>query len=226
MVGSNLQYSTLVASSATAGSIAAWLNHQAIAAAAPTIVMEAEAWIYRDLRHWRMLTQTSGNFTANSPGGATPIDYIPLPADYLEDKTLYITGTQYSKMTRKTLEEVWASYGYDGNGFRIVQQPLIYYNDQTNLKFDSPPDQAYPYTLYYYQQPNSLQVTNTNFLTQFYPRLLRVVCCMMAAEFMKDVGQGTYDRMYWTEISGMELAKAQSESDHTQRSMEIGMILV
>lgn len=226
-VGSPLTYTQLIGSSSTDGSIANWLNHASIVNSADTIVAEAEAWIYRDLRHWRMLTSTTGAFTANIGGTTTVVDYIALPGDYLEDKLLYITGIYFSRMVRKTLEEVISLYGYDGNGNRIVQQPYYYYNDQTNLKFDSAPDQAYPYLLYYYQQPASLATVNggVNFLTQFYPRLLRCACCMMAAEFMKDAGQGNYDRTYWMTQASGELAKAQVESDRAQRAQDIGMIL-
>ena len=225
-VGSNLSYSTLIADKSTDGSIARWLNHSSIQGDADNIVAEAEAWIYRDLRHWRMLTQTTGTMTANPGGQPTVTDYIPLPTDYLEDKVFYITGTNYQKMTRKTMEEVIASYGYDGNGYRIVQQPMIFYNDGTNINFDSPPDQAYPYLLNYYQQPASLATSNVNWLTQFYPRLLRCACCMGAAEFMKDVGQGNYDRTYWAQQAAMELQKAQIESDRSVRSQEIGAIII
>lgn len=225
-VGSLINYSTLTGPTSMDGSIAGWLNHAAIQGVSDTIVAEAESWIYRDLRHWRMLTSTTGAMTSNPGGQAIVTDYIPLPADYLEDKVLYITGINYQKMIRKTMEEVIASYGYDGSGFQIVQQPMIFFSDQANLKFDSPPDQAYPYLLYYYQQPAALAFSNTNFLTIFYPRLLRCACCLMAAEFMKDVGQGTYDRTYWTQEAMLELGKAQAESDRSVRSQEIGMILI
>lgn len=224
-VGSTLSYSSLIAPKSTVGSIAGWLNHSLIETNAPTIVFEAEAWIYRGLRHWRMVVQTTGAMTLNSPGGASPVDYIALPEDYLEDRVLYITGTSFQKQTRKTMEEVIAAYGYDGSGYRIVQQPMVYFSDSTNIKFDSPPDQAYPYLLYYYQQPQALATTNVNWLTKFYPRLVRCATCMAAAEFMKDVGQGTYDRTYWAQQAQMELDKAQVESDHSVRSQNIGMIL-
>lgn len=226
-VGSTITYQILIGSKSTDGSIANWLNHDSVTASADTIVAEAEAWIYRDLRHWQMLTSATGTFTANLPGGATPTNFIAIPADYLEDKLLYITGTQFTKMIRKPIEEVISLWNYDGNGFQIPQQPYYYFNDNTNIVFDSPPDQAYPYLLYYYQQPQSLatDANGQNFLTQFYPRLLRSACCLMAAEFMKDAGQGTYDRTYWEQQAAMELAKAQAESDHSVRSQDIGMIL-
>ena len=226
-VGSSINYSTLIASSATDGSIANWLNHSSIANSADTIVAEAESYIYRDLRHWQMITSTTGTMTANPVNVANPVATITLPADYLEDKVLWITGVNAAQLKRKTMEEVIAMWGYDGAGFRIVQQPYFYFSDQDFIQFDSPPDQAYPYLLYYYQQPASLASTagGTNFLTQFYPRLLRCACCMLAAEFMKDAGQGDYDRTYWEQQAGLELAKAQMESDRQQRSQDIGMIL-
>lgn len=224
-VGSSLSYSTLIADKSTDGSLANWLNHSSVQNSAGTIIAEAEAWIYRDLRHWRMVTSVTGAMTLNPGGQASVTDYIPMPADYLEDRVFYITGTNYQKMTRKTIEEVIGNYGYDGNGFRIVQQPMQYFNDSANLLFDSPPDQAYPYLLYYYQQPAALATTNINWVTQFYPRLLRTACCLGAAEFMKDVGQGNYDRTYWAQEAMAELAKAQIESDRSFRSQDIGMIL-
>ena len=225
-VGSSITWTTLTGASTVDGSIAGWLNHSSITGVADTIVADAEAFIYRDLRHWRMLTSTTGTFTSNAGGSPTVTDYIAIPADYLEDKVLYVTGIYYQKMERRTMEEVIAAYGYDGSGYRIPQQPMWYFNDQTNLKFDSPPDQAYPYLLYYYQQPQALSASNTtNFLTQFYPRLLRCACCALAAEYMKDAGQGNYDRSYWEQAAMLELSKAQVESDRSFRSQELGMIL-
>jgi len=223
-IGSPINYTTLIGDTTVDGSIAKWLNHSAIASVADTIVVEAESAIYRSLRHWRMLTSTTGTLTANTQG-VTQINTLALPADYLEDKVLYITGTNYQKMTRRTMEEIIASYSYASNGYLIVQQPMWYFNDQSNFVFDSASDQAYPYLLYYYQQPASLSTSGTNWLTQFYPRLLRAACCAAATEFMKDMGQGNFDRNYWNQIFLAALVDAQSESDRHHRAQEIGMIL-
>lgn len=221
-----MSYTTLVGSTSVDGSIAGWLNHSFIQNVADTIVSEAEAYIYRGLRHWRMLASVTGLMTANAQGATNPIDYVPLPSDYLEDKVFYITGINYQKLTRKTMEEVIASYAYDGYGNRMPNPPLVFFNDASNFKLDSPADQAYPYLLYYFQQPAPLSSSITNFLTQYYPRLVRTVCSLMAAEYMKDAGQGNYDRTYWEQQAMMELEKAQIESDRSVRSQEIGMILV
>lgn len=203
-----------------AGSISDWVNSQAIVNSSPTIVNEAQSDIYRKLRHWQMLTSTNGTMTTSQ---AT----MPVPSDYLQEKLFYITGTAFQKMVRKTPQEVVSNYGYDGSGNRIVQQPQIYFNDQSNLQFDTPPDQPYPFLMYYYQQPLTLSSTNTaNFLTNTYPRLMRAACMIAAAEYMKDAGQGNFDRTYWEQVKELELDKAQQESDTHERSIEVGAILV
>ena len=217
-VGSPISYTTLIGSSSTSGSVANWLNHSAVQASADNIVYDAEATIYRSLRHWRMLSTYSANTVIGN-------DYLALPADYLEDKILYITGQNFQKMYRKTMEETIASYSYDGSGNRIQQQPMIYFSDSTNFKFDSACDAVYPVAGYYYAQPASLFTSGTNWLTQFYPRLLRCACVAAATEFMKDVGAGSFSRDYWVQMFQAELAAAQMESDRSVRSMKIGMVL-
>lgn len=213
-----MSYTTLIGSQTTDGSIANWVNHASVQASADTIVSEAESFIYRRLRHFKMLTSTTGSFSLSN-------QFIAMPSDYLEDKVLYVTGINYQKMTRKTMEEVIASYNYDGSGNPVPGQPLIYFNDQSNLCFESIPDQTYPYLLYYYQQPAPLSSSITNFLTVTYPRLMRCAVMAAACEFMKDNGMGNFDRMYWDQLAETEIQMAQLESDRSQRSIEVGMIL-
>ncbi len=211
-------YTTLIGTSA--GSIADWMNSTTLSAVAPTIVNEAESDIYRRLRHWQMFTSLTGTMTISQ---AT----YPVPSDYLQEKLFYITGTSFQKMVRKPPQEVVQNYCYDGSGNRVVTQPMIYFNDKSNLQFDSPPDQAYPFLFYYYGQPPALSTSNTtNFLTQTYPRLMRAACMISASEYMKDAGVGNFDRTYWEQVKEMELDKAQQESDMHERSLEIGMILM
>lgn len=214
-----MNYTTLIGAQTTAGSIAAWVNHSSVVANAPTIIEEAESFIYRRLRHFRMLNQTTGTMTISSGN-------ISFPSDYLEDKILYITGVNYMKLVRKTPEEVVASYSYDSTGTQVNDMPLIYCNDNTSIRMDSPANLAYPYLLWYYQQPAALSASNTtNFLTTYYPRLMRAACMAGASEFMKDAGMGNYDRTYWEQNALAEIAVAQAESDRSVRSMEVGMIL-
>lgn len=204
----------------TAGSIVSWLNHPALSTVGTQIVQEAESFIYRRLRHWQMLTSTSGTLTASATT-------IAVPADFLEDKKFRITGTAASDITRKTIQEVIGSMQYDGSGNRVAQQPVKMFNDKSNFQFDSPCDQVYPFTLWYYQQPVALSATNTsNFLTTTYPRLMRAASCAAAAEYMKDSGMGNYDRTYWAQMTQAELDAAQAESDKHERSIEQGAIIL
>lgn len=215
-----MDWTSLTASSTSAGSIANWILHTSVQAESANIIAEAESIIYRRLRHFKMLTPSTGTFTTSQVT-------LTLPSDYLEDKSFYITGTAYTKLTRKPMQEVIASYCYDGSGNRVITQPNIFFNDQSNFQFDSPADQIYPWLLYYYQQPAPLSSTNTsNFLTATYPRLMRAACMTQASEFMKDSGQGNYDRTYWVQMTQAEIEAAQQESDRSERSLEAGMILV
>lgn len=202
------------------GSIVSWLNHNALSTVGTQIVQEAESWIYRRLRHWQMLTSTSGTLTASSTT-------IAIPSDFLEDKRFRVTGTAATNITRKTIQEVVEAFQYDGSGNRVAQQPQIMFNDKDNFQFDSPCDQAYPFTLWYYQQPTALSTSNTtNFITNTYPRLMRTTSCLMAAEFMKDSGVGNYDRTYWETEALKEIDVAQAESDKHERSIEQGARIV
>lgn len=216
-----MDYVTLCGTATVPGSIANWLNHNFLSPVSPMIIQEAESAIYRRLRHFKMLTSTTGTMTSGSTN-----DFVTMPSDYLEDKAFFITGVNYSKLTRKTLQEVIASYCYDGSGNRVQTQPNIFFNDQTNLKFDSPFDQNYPFLLYYYQQPPALSTaTATNFLTNTYPRLLRCACMTAAAEYMKDAGTGNYDRTYWEQMTEAEIDRAQAESDRSEHTIDVGMQL-
>lgn len=220
-----MDWVTLTSSSQTAGSVANWMNNSTITigagGVADLILQEAQDWIYRGLRHWRMLTPPlAGTFTVGD-------DYLSLPSDILEPDTLVITGTQQARLMQKPMQDVIAAWAYDGNGNRIEQQPTIYYFDQAALRFDSPADQAYPYALIYYQQPATLSGSNTtNFLTQYCQRLVRCACMAMAAEWSKDSGVGNYDRTYWDQAAQAELNRVQAESDRARRATVAGTVFI
>lgn len=214
-----MDYQQLVAAKGVPGSVATWLNDSRIQPDLPEIVLEAESWIYRRLRHWKMLTAPiPGVLTINQ-------DSIPLPADCLEPFQFWLTGIYQQGMTQRTPQEVVANWQFDGQGNRVPQQPLMFYFNQSTIFFDSPPDLAYNYVLQYFQQPQALAVSNTNFLTQTYPRLVRCTCMAAGAEWMKDSGQGQFDRTYWDTLAQDEIEKAQIESDRARRGTVAGPIL-
>jgi hypothetical protein len=184
-------------------------------------VLEAESWIYRRLRHWKMLTDpVPGVMTIGQ-------DFVTCPSDLLEPFLFWTVGQYQQIMPLKPVQEVIWNWQYTGTGTaRVQQQPMMFYQAQTSLRFDSPPDLAYAYNLIYFQQPAALSATNTNFLTITYPRLMRCACMAAACEWMKDSGQGSYDRTYWDQLAQDEIDKAQEESDRAKRGVVAGMILI
>lgn len=179
------------------------------------MLQEAVNWISGGLKHWRMMTPPAA---MTMTVGA---DFLLIPDDMLEPDSLYITGVNYQKLSQKTMQQVLASWGFDGNGNRIQQQPIMWYFDQDAIRFDSPADQAYPCVLVYYQNIPALSSANpTNFLTKFYPRLVRCAVMQYATEWAKDSGIGQFDRSYWVAQAQEELYGAQTESDRARRGTE------
>jgi hypothetical protein len=214
-----VDYNTLIATKGTPGSIADFTNDGRISASAPTIVDESQDWIYQRLRHWRMAPPpVTGTFS-------TALNYVQLPSDVLELRMLMVTGQNKRIIRQRTMEELMASWSYDGNGNLPVQQPTWFAFDSTNMNFDSVPDQAYPYALLYYQMPARLSGSNTtNFLTQWCERLMRMVIMMHACEWTKEIGQGQFDRTYYEQQAMEELRIVQANSDLAKRASGGGWI--
>jgi len=218
-----VDWSTLTGSSTTSGAIARWLNKSDLSSGpsgdADLILQEATGWIYARLRHWQMLTAPiSGTMVAGGTG-----DRIAVPTDMLEPDFLMIAGvvggTFYQQELRQRQpNEIYRAWSYDGSGNRVQQQPMLYSFNQSYIQLDSVPDFAYPYVQTYYQQPAPLGGNNlTNFLTTFYPRLVRTTCMMMGAEYVKENAQGSYDRTYWAQQAQIELEAAQAQSGRARR---------
>lgn len=202
------------------GAISSWTNNSRIAGDIPEIVLEAESWVWRRLRHWRMIPPpATGTMTIGS-------DAVSPPADFLDPIFFVATGTFQQTFVQKTPQEVISNWAYDSSGNRQQQQPVMYYFDQGSFRFDSPPDQAYPYALLYYQQPAPLAVSISNFLTIYYPRLLRCALMAAACEWLKDFGQGDANRTYWDELAMDEIEKAQIESDRAKRGTIAAMQII
>lgn len=217
-----MDWLSLTGTKSSSGSIARWVNNSTLSSGAggdaDSILQEAQDWIYRRLRHWRMLT---------APTNAYPFtqgnDYIPLPADLLEPKLFLITGINFQTLTLKTPDEVVFAWSFDGSGNRIQQQPMIYYFDQGNFRFDSPADQSYPTALIYFQQPAMLSAANdTNFLTTNCQMLLRRAVMRSATEWTKEIGAGEFDRTYWEQAADDEIMRIQEESDRSVHAMIVG----
>lgn len=204
-----MDYTTLVASKSTAGSLKNWINRDTIDA--ETVLTEAEALIWTTLRHWKMKAEATGTMTIGTAS-------ITLPTDLLDSRDLRITGIYSTRLKKGDERSVQNRYCYDGSGVRINQMPQWFYLSGLNAVFDNPADIAYPYLLSYYGRPAALSGTNTtNFLTTDAPRLLRSACMLIACEFEKEAGQGiyqpVYNSRYWQEQLDLQMGALQVMSD-------------
>lgn len=206
-----MDYTTLIAAKSVAGSIGDWINDSRIVSSAPVIVDESQDWIYNRLRHWRMMPPAvTGVLSTASP-------LITFPSDMLEPNYLVITGANRTVLNQKSPQEVFEARAYS-SGSLTVGIPSMYSFDNTDLFFDTKPDQAYPYALLYYQMPARLSPSNTtNFLTTYCERLMRMVIMMNACEWTKEIGQGQFDRTWYEDQANKEVAAVQANSDRARR---------
>lgn len=171
-----INFTTLTASKATAGSIANWVNRSDL----PTenILLEAEALIYETLRVREMQTRdnaftfASGSQTEALPSGfLDPISFRP-----------YEWGYPLPFVHEDTLDEVRDSSGVLQSG-----TPSRWSIVGTDAYVDVLPSADLGGVLLYYKTPAALSVSNeTNWLTVRYPSLIRAACMAKAYEHMKD----------------------------------------
>lgn len=207
-----MDYSTLVAAKNTPGSVCNWINRDTTDGA--IILAEAETFIFTRLRHWRMKAEVAAFMLYGQ-------EYIDLPPDFIDVRELRLTGDYNTRLRRGDERSVQARYNYDVNGSRVLETPGWYYVGASGLQLDTVPDQEYDYLLTYYQLPAPLSVSNqTNWLTTFYPRLVRTACMTLAVEFEKEAGQGNFDRTYWEQMFEAERQEIQAKSDIVERASD------
>jgi hypothetical protein len=209
-----VNYTQLINTRATAGSIKSWINRDTTDP--DTVLLDAQNLIYTTLRHWRMKSEATGTLTIDQP-------YLTLPTDFIDCKDLWIVGAERVRMKRGDERSVIDLYEYDGSNNRVSNKPYHFYITGTRANLDQPPDQAYPYLLPYYAKPADLGSGNlTNFLTDFHPRFLRTACMLVATEFEKEVGQGQFDRSYWQQQFDKQLIDIQAASNVVDGARDLG----
>lgn len=203
-----MDYTTLVAGTASEGSIKNWLNDDTLPSA--TILAEAEQWIYRRLRVRQMLVTDEGTATASQ--ASVPVDF-----GYLETRHLALTGTDKATLRQALMEHVESSITYDASGNRSTGKPTHYYDEGTALAFNVLTDKAYTYRHIYYDTPAALSTaTTTNFLTARHPYMLRSACMMFATDFTKQD-----DRQLWEQRAYNEIMQANREDDKRYRDLDL-----
>ena len=207
-----MDFTTLVSSRDTDGSIRNWANYARLPSA--QILVEAEAWIYQRLRVREMLTTATGNITSGST--------ISMPARFRAPKHFMFTGVNHAPVILKTQDFVREAFTYDANGDRATGKPQYFYMDGTNVNFELAVDQTYAYDFLYYQALAALDsTTTTNFLTDRYPTLLRSACMFRAFQFMRNTGQ----MQHWLAEAQREVFEANQEGDNENASLELEMVI-
>ena len=207
-----MDYTTLIGDRNTSGSIANWMNDSRIPAVADDIIGDAFGNICMRLRHWRMQT------TPTPVTVAAGVDSVVVPDDFIEPAFLTYAGDG-PPLEMSTIEEVVSRFAYVNN-VKQAGRPTRYCLLQEELVFDTKTDQQYLMLMSYYQRPTALSSeSTTNWLTRLYPRLVRTALMISAAEWMKDSGQGNFDRTYWTVVFQDQLNAAQIDSDRSKRAL-------
>ena len=129
-----MDYTTLVANKATDGSIKNWVNNDSFSA--PTILAEAEDFIYRRLRVREMLKLTTGNMVVGQ-------DYIDVPTDFIGSRSLFYSGTEKLALNHRTLDDIESARSYDTSGNISQGKPTQFYIDADKAFFPLAPDQTY-----------------------------------------------------------------------------------
>lgn len=201
-----MDYTTLIAGKSTTGSLASWVNSNAIPSA--DIIGDAESWVYERLRVPQMVkTDTSLVFTVGQ-------NAIALPSDFIAPAAFWITGEDKQPLEQKIAADLIAKVSYDSSGAIMQEKPRYFYFDADNFVFDTKADAAYATWLVYWKFPAALGPSNTtNFLTQRYSRMFRLALRGIAFEWLKDGSQQA--------AAALELA-----AEHIERiNMEAGMAM-
>lgn len=204
-----MDYTSLVASKSTPGSIASWANYGL--APASDVLDDAQKLIYTLLRVREMMSDPTPLAWAQ---GASA---IALPADFLDP--IDVRDALGCKVRHKD---------WDGVANRRVIQtdgsvasniaPSVYAILGTKMQLDCSAAAASTVQLVYFQRPAPLAAGNpTNFLTDRYPFLLRAACLAAAADFRK------HDSDYQRNVSKltMMVQEINRENDLYLRSVEI-----
>lgn len=178
-----MNYTQLVADKDTAGSIKNWTNFARIDA--ETVLAEAESLIFtgytagrsfsalrvREMRSTASLTLAEGESS------------LALPTRFL-DPILLRDITNNLKMTLRGEDWMENSREWEDDGTLSIGMPLNFAIYDEMIQFDRLAEDATNYRFLYYAKPAPLSSSaTTNWLTERYPRLLRLACTAMAADF-------------------------------------------
>lgn len=182
-------------------SVASWLKRTDLTSSIPDLVALAEARIARDFRLRAQITY--GSFATT--GG---VEYVALPADFLEIENISLDGAVERQLTYETPEQLDSRFPL-GSG---QSRPAVYTIIGDRLYLGPCPDGAYTVKLAYYARLAALSAdADTNWLLIKHPDAYLFAVLAESAPFLMDDARATlWEAKYQALKNALELADDQS----------------
>jgi hypothetical protein len=203
-----MDYTSLVASKTTPGSIASWANYGL--APASDVLGDAQTLLYTLLRTREMMSDPTVLTIAQDGSSALlPAGFLD-PIDLRDAFGVELKNRDWSTLAKRRIIQPDGTLAYGTpRSFAILNKTLhidCRVQAATNLQF------------VFYQQPALLSNANpTNFLTDRYPFLLRAACLAAAADFRKH----TEDYQRQVQKLGTLIDPINKENDLYLRSVQM-----
>jgi len=153
-------------------SIESWLNRADITATIPDFVLMLESRLNRDLRVRQMETTSALSVSTQT---------TLMPTDFLEARTLYITGNPQRELNYVTPQVFWAKHGSTETG-----KPKYYTIEGSDFIVAPTPDLTYTVNFSYYQKIPALVTNSTNWLLDDSPDIYIYGSLLNAKAFIHD----------------------------------------
>ena len=157
-------------------SVQDWINKTSISAAADDFVTLAEAYLNTELRTSQQLVLATGTLSTN------PTDLSTELTRFARMRSISISiGGEDGVLNYISQDLRMAQYADKSTGV-----PVYYTLIGDNLYVDPTMDQAYAYTMMYYQYLAPLATADTNWLLEKYPNIYLYASLVEAAIYAKD----------------------------------------
>jgi len=199
-----VNYATLIADKNTAGSIKSWINHSLVDVV--QIVEEAEALLAQTLRVREMRVAATLSLAAGASS-------VALPAGFLDPVSLRDISNNVTLRLRGEAELEALRQYQDGALTDGTPRSFAIFSEA--LQFETLYDAAASLRLLYFAKWTPLSSSNTNFLTDRYPHLLRTACLAQAHTFRNNDARAQLELQKLTAY----VQKTNAESDLSYRGL-------
>jgi hypothetical protein len=190
-----MDYTSLVGTKTTAGSIAQWINVKDTILDLAGILYDAQCLLYngglnlggKTINPLRVRDMITTGASVSLSAGAWAAS---LPSDFISP--IALCDPLLTPLAHRDIPSLKRRRNLSDGVAQQATYPFCYAIDGSQFLFDYAPIEAITLVLDYYARPAVLSGSNTtNFLTTKYSPLLRAACLVAAADFMNDDGKYT-----------------------------------